>query len=256
MALECWIEHQQAQGNTPGVKMARTLLGLYGDVVFDGQDPIAVARQGSLSQVTAEFKAGRLNTPDAVTRGWQTRWAVWGEKVGLNIIVPDFPGTEESLNEALIRGDKPIYVPAELSTQDKRHLLGKIWPQMQSHAVDEGNAVTNEANHTGWRYTESATDAPNTDTTEGQLRGKLKKMGREGLTVAEYVIASQDARVLGGQYFDEGLIWSRLLGSRHEGYVVHALFLSHGGLRVDWALGRELHDPGVGGRSSLGVTEA
>lgn len=256
MALELWELEQRHRGNIAAAEVAQVLRKQYGDVPLPGGVRDQTLQQAPLALVIAEFRAGRLNTPDAVTRGWQTRWIVWGEKVGLNIIVPDFPGTQESLNEALRRGDKPIYVPPELSTQDKRHLLGRIWPQMQSHAVGEGNTVTNEANHTGWRYTESAIDAPNSNTTEGQLRKIFEGMGRAGLTVTEYIIASQDAKALEGRYFDGGPTWSLLLGSLLEGGVVYAYFHSNGYLSVEWNLHPEPPDPVIGGRSSLGATKA
>ncbi len=76
MAMERWLEHQQAQGNTPAVEMGRTLQRLYGDVALNGQHPVEIAGQDPLSEVVAEFRAGRLNTPEAVTSNWQLRWRV------------------------------------------------------------------------------------------------------------------------------------------------------------------------------------
>lgn len=242
MALERWIEQQQAQGNTLAVEMGRTLQKLYGDVSLNGQHPI-------------EDKS-KLNTPESVTVNWQTRWTAWGEKIGLNITVPEFPDTLEGLTEALKRGDKPIYVPQELSSQAQRHLLDKIWPKMQSHSTKEGNTVTNEVNHVGWRYTEYVTDAPHTNTTEKQLRDTFERTGREGLTVSEYIIAAQDAKSLEGSYLDQGSTWSRLLGSRREGGVVSADFSPGGALRVGWDLRSGFHHSYVGGRSSQGVVRA
>lgn len=85
---------------------------------------------------------------------------------------------------------------------------------MQSEAAIEENTVTNEVDHSGWRYTESTVAAPNLNTTEKQLKDKFQKVGREGLTLTEYIIASQDAKVLEGKYFDKDATWFRLLGSR------------------------------------------
>lgn len=211
-----------------------------------------------LNSVIAEFRSGKLNTPEAVTLSWRLRWRVWGEKVGLNIAVPDFEGSQADLSEHLLKGDKPFYVPTEISTQATRHLLGKIWPVMQSYSVAENTGVTNEVDHSGWRYTEATTDAPFLETKEGDLRNKIKKIedGREGLTVTEYIIASQDHKLLTGRYFDQGDTWSRLLGSRGDGKVVDAGFHSGGFLYVDWRLDADCPYPGLGGRSSVGVKKA
>lgn len=217
-----------------------------------------VQEQDPLVSVVAEFRAGRLNTPETVTSNWQLRWGVWGEKVGLNITVPDFEGSQRDLNEHLSKGDRPFYVPTELSTQITRHLLGKIWPAMQSHSVAENTNVTNEIDHSGWRYTEGSTNAPFLNTREDDLRNKIKKVeaGREGLTATEYIIASQDHKLLTGEYFDQGSIWSRLLGSRSDGGVVIAYFRPSGGLHVGWVLRSVDHSPRLGGRSSVGVKKA
>ncbi len=213
------------------------------------QDPLAL--------VVAEFKAGRLNTPEAVTSSWQLRWRVWGEQAGLNIAVPDFEGSQEDLNDHLLKGDKPLYVPTEISTQATRYLLGKIWPAMQSHAVTENTSVTNEVDHSGWRYTESSTKTPFLDTKEEDLRNKIEKVeaGREGLTTTEYIIASQDHKLLTGEYF-EGSNFSRLLGSRDGGWVVGAGFDLNGHLNVEWDLRGGDPYPRLGGRSSVGVKKA
>ncbi|OGE30729.1 hypothetical protein A3C59_03370 [Candidatus Daviesbacteria bacterium RIFCSPHIGHO2_02_FULL_36_13] len=215
-----------------------------------------LVEQDPLASVVAEFRAGRLNTPEAVTSSWQLEWRVRGEQVGLNIAVPAFEGSQADLNEHILRGDRPIFVPTELSTQATRHLLGKIWPAMQSHSVAENTSVTNEVDHSGWRYTEATTNAPYLDTTEKQLKDQLKKANREGLTATEYIIASQDHKLLTGEYFDQGSTWSRLLESRLGGEVVDADFYSDGYLGVHWYLKSDDHHPSLGGRSSVGVKKA
>lgn len=247
MALEAW-------------EMARTLREQYGDIPLNpnivkankqDQDPLAL--------VVAEFRTGRLNTPEAVTSSWRLRWQAWGEKVGLNIIVSDFEGSQADLSEHLLRGDRPFYVPSELSVQARRHILGKIWPAMKSYSIAaENTSVTNKVDHSGWRYTEASTNAPFLDTKEKNLRDKINKVeaDRESLTATEYIIASQDHKLLTGEYFDQGTTWSRLLGSRSAGWVVSVSFDPDGYLSVDW--GRYADDPypDLGGRSSVGVKKA
>ncbi len=244
-------EQLQRRDLSPAERMAVESVALQSQSVVDVQelDPLA--------SVVAEFRAGRLNTPEAVTSSWQLKWGVWGERVGLNVTVPDFEGSQQDLNEHLLRGDRPVFVPAEISTQGTRHLLGKIWPAMQSHCVAENTRVTNEKEHSGWRYTEGTTNAPFIDTKEQDLKDKIKKVeaGREGLNATEYIIASQDHKLLTGEYFDQGSTWARLLESRLVGSVVDARFFPYGYLDVIWHLRSDDPYPFLGGRSSVGVSK-
>ncbi|KKT80744.1 MAG: hypothetical protein UW78_C0026G0002 [Candidatus Azambacteria bacterium GW2011_GWA1_44_9] len=255
MTLETWIDYQKGRGNRPGAEMGITLLNLYGDLPSTETQAEQV-QTDPLADVVADFQAGRLNTPEAVTASWQKRWQVWGGKIGLNIVVPAFEGSGEGLNQHLLKRDRPIYLPEELAAQTTRHLLGQIWPEMQNYSVQKRNDVINEAQHVGWRYTEAVTAAPFLGTTEEALRNMIQRAGREGLTGNEYIIASQDHKLLTGEYFDQGVTWSRLLLSRNDGRVFSTGFSPGGRLVVHWFLGPDSCYPSVGGRSSEGVKKA
>lgn len=207
----------------------------------------------------AEFIVGRLNTPERVTTTYQNIWRIRAKEIGMDIPVPEFPGSREDLQEHLAAGDMPFFNPG-ISI----YLLGRMFPKMGDYAVKEGGLVTNEVDHSGWRYTESSTDAPYLNTTEEALRKEIEKKARkdqrirEGLTLSEYISASQGHKILTDKYFDQGgdPTSSRLLASRCNGYVVHARFYPAGGLWFGWILSPGARSSYVGGRSSEGVKKA
>lgn len=276
-ALAREIEERVGQGGYPAWaaqagditrkagQLAQKIRELHGPEYFiEPETSQSDQRSGDLSaEALAEFRAerGRLNTPEGVTKTYQAIWRERAERIGMAITVPEFPGSGEDLQEHLAKGDKPFFVPEELSTQQTRYLLGRMFPKMQSYAVQE-YPVTNEVDHSGWRYTEASTDAPYLNTTEETLRKKIERKGkeratlREGLTLSEYIIASQDHQLLTGEYFDQGSTWVRLLGSRVDGCVVLAHFHSGGSLDVHWRLYPASQYFYFGGRSSEGVKKA
>ena len=250
MVLERFESVKRAEGNIPAAEMAKTMREQYGDVPF----PVAneKARISTLAEATKEYKKRPVN-PEKAMVFWQAFWAENGKKVGLSISVPECPFTQEQLEEMRRKDKGPIYLPEEFSTQRGRHLLGKMFPKMQSHSVEEGNSVTNEVARSGWRQFDMSLDAPHTDTNEKQLKEAMVSQGDEEPTLNEYIVAGQASKLLTGRYLDEGATWSRILGSRYDGDVVDAHFLSDGRLLVvsDWSPGHR--DPSVGGRFSRGV---
>lgn len=191
-------------------------------------------------------------TPETVTDLWREFWTNAGNEAGMELNTEDFPGTAESLAEHIRAGDMPIYVPPELAGQEDRHLLGQMWPEMRSHSVRQGNLVTNEQDRSGWQYVEAAPNAPHRGTSESELAARLTGLGREGMNLTGYIIASQMSRLQTGRYFDEDT-WSRLLGSCEGGQVVSASFDAYGGLDVDPYWDPRIRRGGLGGRSSEGV---
>ena len=202
---------------------------------------------GLLEQAVREFKE-KPHTPETVTKYWRTLWSVWGEKAGLSLTVPPCDRTVEEIKQLEKEGRKLVYVPEKLASQESRHLLGNIFPDMQSHSVREGNPVTNESSQGGWFDIEASLDSPNLNTTEKDLRNKFKREGRDGQRLNTHIVGSQDAKLQTGHYFDENT-WSRLLGSRVDGHVADARFHVDGGLHVYWRLGPQSHDSHRGGRS-------
>lgn len=194
------------------------------------------------------------HTPELVTQTHQAIWQARGELVGATYEVPPCPYTQKELADLELNGKRVGYLPAELATQQSRHVLGKMFPQMGSYGVQKDNTVTNDKNPSGWFDYEASIDAPYLDTNEDQLMDRIKKDGRRIVTLNQYIVAGQDSKLFTGQYLDELRTWARL-GSRREGRVVDAGFSRDGGLRVFWLLGSGGHLPRLGGRSS-GVKKA
>jgi hypothetical protein len=239
------------------IKEAMALL-VAAEVTDPGQkteDPLA-AEQPSLNllgQAVKEFKE-KPHTPEMVTSYWQTLWKVWGEKAGLSLTIPSCDRTRKEITRLEKEGRKLVYVPTEVASQENRHLLGRIFPEMQSYSVKKDNPVTNESNQGGWFDIEANLDSPNRNTKENDLKNLFEKQGKSGQRLNTFIIASQDAKLQTGHYFDENT-WSRLVGSRSAGRVVDASFGVLGRLRVHWSLGPQDHFSSWGGRSE-GVKKA
>ena len=221
------------------------------------QNPIKKENEeGILTQIVREFNKEGWMTPEFVTSAFQQIWKARGESAGLELTVTPCDRTPEELAELAKNGRRIGYLPETLMAQQDRPLLARIFPQLGSHSVQEGNSVTNEVNRSGWFDYESAVDAPYRNTTEDQLRAAIetesKRIGRElaGMNVSEYIVAGEDSKLFTGKYLDHGAnTWSRLLGSRRDGRVVRADFDSLGRLDVRWRLGSRYRYPSLGGRS-------
>ena len=203
-----------------------------------------------LELATKEYKRRPVD-PGKATDFFRTLWAEDGRGVDISVSVPECPFTQEKLREMRRERRGPIYLPEALSTQESRYLLGKMFPKMKSHSVEEGNTVTNEVVHSGWRQFDMSIDAPHLGTNESQLKAAMA-LGDEIPILNEFIFASQVSKLLTGKYLDEGTL-SRILGSRRDGRVVRAHFDSAGSLDVHsfWNPGhRSSH---LGGRFSRGV---
>ncbi len=206
-----------------------------------------------LRQQLQEYKS-QPHTPELVTATWQTVWQSWGERVDLKLPVPSLDRTPEELVELEKNGNMLVFVPDRLASQEGRHLLGEIFPEMRSYSVEKGNPVTNEHNRGGWYDIEKSLDVPHTNTTEKEAKKIFDKQERNGQRLNTYIIGSQFSKLTAGHYFDEST-YSRMPGSRREGRVVGALFNPSGDLSV-----RPYWDPRFRGRSlgarSEGVKKA
>ncbi len=186
------------------------------------------------------------HTPELVTQTHQAVWQARGELVGATYEVTLCPYTQEQLADLEASGKRVGYLPAELATQQTRHILGEMFPKMQSHSVKEGNSVTNDESPSGWFDYEAAIDAPYLDTKEKQLTDQVAKDGRKLLSLNQYIVAGQDSKLFTGQYLDETTTWVRL-GSRDGDRIVGAGFYRDGSLHVFWTLYADRHDPYLGG---------
>lgn len=215
-----------------------------------GVVPVPVAEKPSLGvfeQAVKEFKENP-HTPEILTSYWQTLWNAWGERANLSLVVSPCDRDTEEIKQLEKEGRKLVYVPDQLASQENRHLLGQIFPEMQSNSVRKDNSVTNESNQGGWFDIEASLDSPNLDTKEKDLENRFKKQEKSGQRLNTYIVGSQDAKLQTGHYFDEKTV-SRLVGSRSGGHVVDALFGVHGRLDVRWDLDPRDHGSDWGGRS-------
>lgn len=208
----------------------------------------------SLLQAVKEFKTNPL-TPELVTATFQTLWHVRGESVGVEVVVSPCDRSAQELAELTKAGRRIGYLPEQAGTQKDRPLLAKMFPQLRSYSVEEGNPVVNEANRSGWFDYEASIDAPYVNTTEDQLRKKVTEEARLGMNLNEYIVASEDSKLFTGKFLDQDSTWVRLLGSRRDGGVVSADFGSGGYVDVYSLLKSGNHDPFLGGRS-VGVKKA
>jgi len=211
-------------------------------------EPRPVIAFGNVKQAVKEYRS-RLHTPELVTRTYQAIWHERGKLIGMFFEVSLCPYTQEGIAALEKQGKRVGYLPTELATQQSRHILGKIFPKMESYSVKKDNFVTNDENPSGWFDYETEVGAPYLDTDEKQLIEGLAKGGRKLLNLNQYIVAGQDNKLLTGQYLDEKGTWVRL-GSRSEGRVVFARFDRDGYLLVDWGLGSGHYRQNLGGRSS------
>ncbi|MEK7071293.1 MAG: hypothetical protein AAB966_05805, partial [Patescibacteria group bacterium] len=193
-------------------------------------------------------------SPEIVTELFQTIWQVrqrtlHKKGIDLDLSVVDCPYTQEQLAQLEQEGRRVGYLPESLSTQQDRHLLALLWPQMRGPSVREGNTVANEVDRYGWFDYDTSINAPHRNITEDELQTIIESQGRVGMNATEYIIASQDSKFLTGQYLDEVSTYVRLLGSRYGGYVVLARFRFDGCLRVRSPLRISRCSANLGGRS-------
>ncbi len=215
---------------------------------------------GNVDQAIEEYQSQPL-TPELVTKIHQTIWQARGELVGATYEVIPCPYTQKELKDLEKKGRRAGYLPVELETQQSRHLLGQMFPQMvnvsfiQSYGeimqcLISNTPVRNDESRFGWFDYETAVDAPYLNTTEEQLTKKVAKEGKSLLTLNEYIVAGQDGKLFTGQYLDEEGTSARLGSHYGYDYGVRACFYQDGRLFVDRYLLSSNRSPDLGGRSS------
>lgn len=255
MAMERWIEGQRLKGNNAAVEEGNKLLVKYGEINLSSVATPNVHKSDkeqtgdTIRKVSAEYKKSPL-TPEIVNTTWKTLWAEWGKRVNLTFKVPSCDRTSEELSQLQKENRAVLFIPDNVNLV----MLGKIFPQMRSWAVQEGTTVADEQSKGGSIDIEMDLDSPNRNTTESQARDLIKSQGRDGQRLKTYIIGSQFSKLLTGHYFDEKT-WSRLPGSRSGGGMVDAYFYSDGHLRVYSFLFPRGQYPGLGFRSE-GVKRA
>lgn len=182
-------------------------------------------------------KERQVPVREILTSVWQQRWKEWCEeaRVDTPIIVPAFP--DKPREEGSRTGDKPIYVPPELSTTESLPLLGKIFG-IGNYSVKEGHLPQNIVDHSGWRYIEASQNPSYAGLNEEALRTALSNLGREGVTLNEEIIASHFTKLLTGRFLDEG-IWVMVLGTRKAGRALNLSFYPDGEFMCTYDWGGE-----------------
>ncbi|MCU1394822.1 MAG: hypothetical protein JWM34_3250 [Ilumatobacteraceae bacterium] len=201
-------------------------------------------------------------TADAATRIHQAIWAERGTSVAMTFAVPACPYTSGELVELRSAGREVAFIPPEVATQSDRHILGLMFPLMGCYSLHADNVVPNDANYSGWFDYEAAIDAPWGDTDEGLLIEHVGAAGRNLMSLNQYIVASQDSRLLTGRYLDERRSWSRI-GARVSGRVVAVRFDGDeiaeglgdetprsGALLTAYDLGADNRAPVIGGRTT------
>jgi len=262
------IQEAEKAGNAEGVALLRDQQAVFNAArdaglvtelpVTSSEDYAAgesepVASQIERSLLVAEYKS-QPHTPELVTATFQTIWDDRAERVadllgGSLASVAGVDRTQEEIAQLEAEGRRLGYVPPELATQDKRHILGVMFPEMQCNGVRAGNTVSNEQVRVGWFDYEAAIEGPHPDKTERELEVIFARTGRSGMNLTEYVIAGQDSKLFTGKYLDQGTTSSRLPGSRNGGRVVNADFYPDGYLYVSSHLLPDSHYPSLRGRS-------
>ncbi|WP_432842243.1 hypothetical protein [Dactylosporangium sp. CA-092794] len=202
--------------------------------------------------------------PEEMTRLHRVIWRIRGEAVGATFDVAPCPYPAEEIAALRRNGCRLAYLPAELATQEGRHVLGRMFPAMRSFSTLADNVITNDFDPSGWFDYEAAIACPYLGTDERQLLDDVTAAGRGLLNLNQYVVAGQDSKLLTGRLLDEGGTWirarsridGRLVSARFDGDVeATALGVDYldpvpGSLLVGYDLDAEDHGSTHGGRST------
>ncbi|GAA1857511.1 hypothetical protein GCM10009836_42150 [Pseudonocardia ailaonensis] len=221
----------------------------------------------TLEDAMAAYRANPTD-PDVVTSAFREIWRERAAAAGTVHDVPPCPYTAAELAAVDAAGRRVGYLPAELATQRTRHRLAAIFPLLRSFALFEGNPVTNLDNPSGWFDYDAGTDAPYLGSDEHDLVAAVAAEGRTLASLNQYIVATQDSKLLTGRYLDERVTWSRFahyIGGRmvcsrvdgpeppaadrpeepNEGSLLVAFDLGPGD-RVDYLGGRSVGAPSTG----------
>lgn len=229
--------------------------------------PMDPQEENSLIKLKAIGELKKTVTPETVTNYWRNRLEVDGIGTGPKIVVPDYPLTQTEFIKPMKRrvregiigrvAGQMVYLPQELTGPEGLIRLGKMYGDLLkgrakgSYTLEEKPEVqvTDTHNTFGWIKVEATNRAPNTYTTEKDLRDFAKNEGYFLQREVVYVLASMMFHDLKLEFFDQaGKTWSRLGGSHGGGGVIAACFYPDGYLRVLLAVDPKQHDDQLGGR--------
>ena len=198
---------------------------------------------------------------EAITSLNKTFYEVYGQRIGLEISVPDCDWTEKEIKESMptTEGEKVksmvLFYPSELKGKQGLVRIGQMFTLTNWSVQEHTPIVSEERIPTDYVRIEAVINAPNTNTTEQDLVNHAQKHHLLGQDLNLYILGSRFAKLLDGRYFDQGSTWSRLPGSRYEGRVVPAYCDSDGHVGVSSSLDPGYRSPRIGGRFA-GVKKA
>lgn len=176
----------------------------------------------------AASAALRAIAAEPLSADQQTRLqrAVWAERsrfLTVPVSVSPCPYDDARLAALREEGRAVAYLPHELSSHLTRDRFHAVFPDMDSYAEPPANGFVNRADVWGWFDYETAREAPWLDLDEPATLAALAEAGRTMLTLDQYIVASQDQRLLTGHHLDDRRSWTRLATS-YDGRTVAARF--------------------------------
>lgn len=161
-----------------------------------------------------------MTTPQEITETFRRIWDERGSSIGRSFTVAPCPFDVEQIKALDADGRRLAYLPPEAATREGRHLLGQIFPKMDCYSVRPDNVVHNVASPSGWFDYEVAIDAPNGNLDQAELLAELDRRGHTLLSLNQYIVATQDSRLLTGSYLDEARTWLRVNSYLAEGELL------------------------------------
>ena len=206
-----------------------------------------------LKRVAQEYKADPKSN-EALTRLNRTFYEIMGQRIDLEIAVPDCDWTAKEIDKMMptVEGkavkSQVLYFPSELRGRDGLVRLGRMFG-LTNWSVREDTTIASEDElPSDWIRIEGTIDAPNRNTWESDLKQHAKKHNLFGQNLNVYILGSRFAKLLEDGYFDQGPTYSRLPGSRYGGRLVDAHCYSHGGLHVCSDLNPDDRNSDIGAR--------
>jgi hypothetical protein len=198
-------------------------------------------------EIATEIYRDNPIEPEALFTFWNEFLKTALERAGLES--PEVPRETKRtlldksvLEEFRQNNDFPVYNPGITYME-----LAKAFPGMGGYGAM--NAETSQ----GWFLVEAQTSAPHVgkrgfrEKTQELITAGVKA---KGMTIDNYVWASQANKLLTGEYFDEGETLSRLFGSATDKLIPAANFLPDGRFTISWQRrGTNFRSPRVGFRT-------
>lgn len=208
-------------------------------------------RAAELERLAAQFKETTHN-PEFLTAFFQRLWTIRQKQAGNEVLagplgpIESCPYTQEQIDQISEEGRRIGYIPHDLATDKKLPYLAAVFPSMHPSGISL-NSISNELNSSGWFDYDASENTPNTYTNETELRNLFASRGRDGMNLNQYIVASQDSKLLTGKYLEERRELNRLLGSSVNGNVIAGRFDTSGKLSL--RIATNIVNNRTGGRS-------